>query len=449
MAHMKNIVAVSVVVGALAAGCNKENKSTVGGSGSSQPASPTAPSPGSGASPGSATVATPPAPAAPLDPAAASKIATASNEFGFDLWAKLGTGSNQTVSPASISLALTMTWGGAKAATAAQLAKALHLTEATEPTLAAWGGLARSLLSSDAKMKLTIANRLFGDKSYTFEKPFLDATAKHFDAALEPVDFRSNAEPARAHINSWIESKTNQLIKELLPPGAVMPDTRLVLVNAIYFLAKWQQEFEGDNTRDAEFNTSKKTKVKVPTMNQTAYHRSAKIDGGRVLELPYQGGNTAMWIVLPDAVDGLAAVEQKLSAAALASWGSKLEAKNTAVALPRFELKPAESLNLGKLLQELGVVDAFNGSLADFTGIANPASPADRLYISGVFHKAYVKVNEQGTEAAAATAVSMARAGGVPEQPMAFTVDRPFAFFIVDKTSGLVLFMGRVVDPTK
>jgi serpin B len=182
-------------------------------------------------------------------------------------------------------------------------------------------------------------------------------------------------------------------------------------------------------------------------MKRTDHLPIATIEGARIIELAYTGNKTAMWIVLPDAIDGLAAIEKNLSASSLEAWRSKLAIANVHVELPRFEVNPKESLSLAKELKALGMTNAFDREKADFTGIANPPDPRDRLFIANVFHKAFVKTDEKGTEAAAATAVEMARAGGAPQKPVDFKVDRPFLFLIVDRSNLMILFMGRVTDP--
>ncbi len=390
------------------------------------------------------TIAPPPA-------ADAKRLATSSNALGFDIYGKVrGAPGNLAISPASISAALAMTYGGARAQTEAQMKRVMHLEGARDAVMTDWGALSRSLQSPNRPVKLRIANRLFGEKTYTFDQGFLDRTRDAYGAPLEPTDFKEAFEPARARINGWVEDQTEKRIKDLLPVRALDATTRLVLVNAIYFLADWAEPFEKMATRDQPFKVTPTAPKATPMMHHDGSHRFAQTDGVKVLELPYQGGESSMLFILPDREDGLEALESSLSAAKLAAWTAALGPRAVAVTLPRFEVSPTPSLSLGSELVKLGMVDAFDKDKADFTGIANPKDARERLYIAKVFHKAFVKVDEKGTEAAAATAVVMAKGGGGPpaRPALEFTADRPFLFLIMEKASGLVLFVGRVADPT-
>lgn len=375
-------------------------------------------------------------------------LAKGSNDLGFDLYGRVrGAAGNLALSPASISTALAMTYGGAKGETAEQMKKTLHFGADASAMMTQWGNLTKALTDPGRPLKIRIANRLFGEKTYKFEQPYLDKTKAAFGAPLEPVDFKGALDPSRVRINGWVEDQTEKRIKDLLAPAALTPDTRLVLVNAIYFLADWESPFEKERTRDAPFHPTPATTKTVPTMDQTFHFRLAKGAGATVLELPYKGNSATMWIVLPDKADGLADVEKVLSSATLASWRGAFKDESVHVTLPRFEVNPKESLALARELTALGMPIAFEREKADFTLMANPADPRERLHISNVFHKAFVKTDEKGTEAAAATAVALAIAGAAPTAPVEFKVDRPFLFFIVDRWSSLVLFMGRVSEP--
>jgi serpin B len=375
-------------------------------------------------------------------------LAKGSNELGFELYNRIrGGAGNLALSPASISAALAMTYGGAKGETAAQMQKIAHFPGDPAATMTSWGSATRALTDPSRPMKIRVANRLFGEKTYSFDTGYLDRTKTAFDAPLESVDFKTAPDSARSKINGWVEERTEHRIKDLLPASSINAETRLVLVNAIYFLADWDEPFDKRWTKDEPFHLTGASLQNVPTMKRTDHVPLATTDGARVLELAYKGDKTAMWIVLPDAIDGLPAVEKNLSTSSLESWRSKLAIANVHVELPRFEVNPKESLSLAKELKALGMTNAFDREKADFTGIANPTDARDRLFIANVFHKAFVKTDEKGTEAAAATAVEMARAGGAPQKPVDFKVDRPFLFLIVDRSSLMVLFMGRVTDP--
>jgi serpin B len=380
-------------------------------------------------------------------------IATASNAFAMDLWGRAGKSSgNLAISPASISAALTMTWGGAKGATAIQMRHVLHLQMDATTAGAQWGDLVRALEDPARPFTLRIANRLFGEKTFAFEQPFLAWTKQDFGAALQPMDFKHAADASRAQINTWIDQRTEHRIANLLSPGSIDARTRLLLVNAIYFHAGWGEKFQESATSPQPFFVSPSDQRDVATMRQRHSFQAAEIDGVKILEMGYEGGDATMLLVLPDKVDGLAEVEKNLTVATFESWTRALAWKQEViVSLPRFELDPATALSLREDLTALGMPAAFDLQKADFTGIANSPDPRERLNISDVVHKSFVKVDEKGTEAAAATAVIMRTMAVAPRRqplpPFVFRADHPFLFFIIDKPTGLILFMGRVSDP--
>lgn len=401
----------------------------------------------------------PPAPAdsepakpAPAEPTPAPEtvdaaVAGSINAFAVDLYRELSAQKGDLfVSPASISIAFAMTHAGARGETAAELARVFHFGDDAQALQRGYAGALARWSSARAGLELAVANRLFGDKTVKFEQPFLDTVAAQFAAPLDRLDFKTAAEPARATINAWVEKQTREKIKDLLPPGGVDPSTRLVLVNAVYFKAQWEEPFFEHATKDAPFfGASGKRTVKM--MTRTGQFRLATAADAklRVLELPYDGGEYAMAIILPDAKDGLPAVEKALSADALQKWLTGASHQRVELKLPRFKIEPGEGLRLSKLLGKLGLVTAFTPGKADFTGMA-PAS--EQIVISEAFHKAFVAVDEKGTEAAAATAVSM-RAGAAPptDKPIEFTADHPFLFLVRDVKSGAILFLGRLSDP--
>ena len=413
------------------------------------PANPAAP-PAMRRMPPPLVVVPPSVPNPKAEAAAVAALTKASNAFAVDLWkTQRATAGNLAMSPTSITAALVMTWGGAKGKTAAQMRKAMHLQGDEASVFTGWRGLSTSLQAPSRKLKLRMANRLFGEQTFGFEQPFLDKTAASFGAPLEKVDFVGKPDAQRLRINEWVATQTESRIKDLLAPGILSADTRLVLVNAIYFLAEWATPFTRERTRDAAFNVTPTAPKNVATMQQVGTFRTAKSGKAAVLELPYQGDDTAMWIVLPDANNNLAAVEAGLSAKQMATWSRDLKAQELDVYLPKFEVNPTAALLLNPALEKLGMTDAFSDKRANFAGMAAPTDATKRLYISSVVHKAFVKVDEKGTEAAAATAVVMTTGGAMPLPSTAFRVDRPFLFMIVDKKTGLLLFMGRVVDPSQ
>ncbi len=390
--------------------------------------------------------AAPPEP--PVD--ALKQLAQDSNTFGFDLYQRLRTQpGNLVLSPASVTMALAMTWDGARGGTGEQMRKALHLRGSPAEVMQAAGELARQLQDPARPIRFRLANRLFGEQTYTFEQPYLDATRRAFGAPLEAVDFAHAAEQARQRINAWVEQQTEQRIRDLIPPRVLNADTRLALVNAIYFLGDWQTPFTAQATRPEPFHRGDQGSKDVPTMHQREHLRYVQAGGCKVVELPYRGGAMAMLLVLPDQPDGIAALEQSLDEPGLERLVQGLQPQMVALSLPKFEINPSASLALSEPLQAMGMGLAFDRQRADFSGIANPPDPNDRLFLAQVYHKAFVKVDEQGTEAAAATAAVMQRAMAVmrPAQPVEFKADHPFLFFIRDQASGMVLFSGRVMEP--
>jgi serpin B len=384
---------------------------------------------------------------------AAAELATfarSNNAFALDLHGKLrARPGNLAFSPLSISTALTMAWAGARGETAAQLAKGLHASGTPAQAADVAGKLVGSYRDPAKKVTLRVANRLFGEKTYTFEPAYLDLTRAAFAAPLQPLDFKHDFDASRQLINGWVERQTGDHIKNLLPPGALDDKTRLVLANAVYFLGDWANPFSKGATSPAPFHVTAADSKSVPMMSQVAHFAFAAGGGVKVLQMPYEGGDVAMTVVLPDAVNGLDAVEQRLTPATLDGWLAGLRTTEVIVSFPRFEIDPPAAIPLVAPLQELGMALPFDRERADFTGIAAPPDPGDRLYVEKVFHKAFVKVDEKGTEAAAATAVDVnAMATSVPApNPPEFRADHPFLFLLRDVASGTILFMGRVSDP--
>lgn len=371
----------------------------------------------------------------------ASRVVAANNRFAFDLFAQLrATDGNLFLSPYSISTALQMTAAGARGGTAVEMARVLQLELPLDWAHPASGALVQSLDRGIALggYRLSVANRLWGQSGYDFLEPFLATTRDHYGAELEPVDFRMEPESARSTINSWVEEKTENRIVELLPQGVVTADTRLVLTNAIYFKGDWARMFERDRTRPAPFHVSPSQDVEVMMMSQDASFRFAHVGATQVLEMPYVGNDLSMLVLLPESADGLPALEDALSIANLDLWTAALDTSRLIVSVPRFRVESAFSLS--QTLKTMGMPSAFDLVTADFSGINGRRD----LSISAVVHKGFVEVNEEGTEAAAATGVVI----GVVSAPPSFTAEHPFLFLIRDNVTGSVLFLGRVVDPT-
>jgi len=383
-------------------------------------------------------------------------VVAGNNAFALDLYARLrAQEGNLFLSPYSISTALAMTYAGARGETQKQMAQVLHFGLDQARLHPAFRALMAAItVPTRARMRragppaqmfeLHIANALWGQKGYPFVEAFLKTTHENYGAGLREVDFRADTEAARLAINKWVEAQTKEKIKDLIQRGVLDRMTRLVLTNAIYFKSEWQSQFRKEATREGDFTLADGAKVKVPMMRQTRYFPYAETDDLQIAELPYVGGATSMVILLPRKADGLAALEKALNAAALAGWLQGLKHRFLALSMPRF--KTTSQFALGATLKQMGMPDAFDGARANFRAMGG--TPEENLFISAVVHKAYVDVNEWGTEAAAATAVAMAGTG-MPPKPVEFRADRPFLFLIRHRPTGSILFIGRVMNPTK
>lgn len=360
------------------------------------------------------------------------------NRFALDLYGKLREKpGNLFFSPYSIHAALGMTADGAGGTTRDQMMKVLHLPGERDKALAA-GDLGRFYAAGGRDYELSVANALWGQKGFPWRPEFLARQKERFGAGFSEADFRADPEAERVRINGWVEEKTRDRIQELLKPGVVDRQTTMVLANAIYFKGRWAEQFDKTKTRDGEFHLADDKTVTAPLMHHSGTYRHGHFDGAKVLEMPYQGGDLSMVVVLPQEPDGLPAVEKRLTADLLSKWIAGLQqVEHFDVTLPRFKM--TWDAELSTPLKALGMTEAFGGG-ADFTGMAE-TSPGS---ISAVVHKAFVDVNEEGTEAAAATAVVM-RASA----PSGFRADRPFLFLIRDVKHGTILFLGRLTDPSK
>ncbi|MFO0550184.1 MAG: serpin family protein [Polyangiaceae bacterium] len=411
------------------------------------PASTTAPTASApvSAPPPVATVATTAKP-----PARAGEMAKSSNAFGLDLFQKLRTTSpaNLTFSPTSISAALAMTWGGAGGVTADEMKKVLHIEGSQADGVTAMGGLLNWVGAPNQPLTVRVANRLFGAKSYPFNPTYLETTRTAFGAPLEVMDFQGDASGARTRINGWVEDQTEKRIRDLLPEDAVQPDTRLVLVNAVYFLGKWASPFEKEATSDQPFSVLGGAKKNVPTMHKLDTYGYAEVDGTQIARMPFKGNGYAMYILLPKDEASLAKLEASLTGDSLGEMLKKTTDQNVSIALPKFELAPPNAMELSGPLATLGMPSAFDSKTADFSLMSENAKNG-ALVVSHVLHKAFVKVDEEGTEAAAATAVVMGDGAAMPPQAKEFIADHPFLFVLREETTGLVLFMGRVADPSR
>jgi serpin B len=393
--------------------------------------------------------------------------AKATNQLAVDLHRQLATGNdNLCVSPYSIQNALAMTFAGADGDTRTEMGHVLHFPSEASAVAASFASLQHSLEEMTAKtaelvkkskefggpsepITLNIANRLFAQKDYYFRQNFLSLVKQDYGAAFEPIDFTVNPAAAAQHINKWVANETRDKIRDLVPVDALNKLTRLVLANALYLKAPWADAFSEKTTQPELFHIRGGAPVNVPMMRKTARFGYVKREGFTAVSVPYVGNDLQFLVLLPDEINGLHTLESKLTAEVLAQC-SRLEAQDVDLSLPKFKLEPP-TIALAENLQALGMKSAFDiprGS-ANFDKMA-PRKPNDYLYISNVFHKTFIAVDEKGTEAAAATAVVMMRATairGPKPPPIEVKVDRPFIYAIQHVPSGVCLFLGRVTDP--
>jgi serpin B len=371
-------------------------------------------------------------------------IVKGNTDFAFDLYQQLkDEDGNLFFSPYSISTALAMTYAGAKNETAEQMAQTLYFSPDQQAFHPVFGKLVDGLNQQGKKgdYQLSVANALWGQKDYTFLDSFIQLNKDYYNAGLENVDFVNETEKTRQKINQWVEDKTNDKIKDLIPAGTLDAMTRLVLTNAIYFKGDWAIQFDPNKTEEADFFVSPDKTVTAPLMFQKEDFKYGQAETLQLLELPYKGDDLSMLVLLPKAKDGLAELESELTAENLAVWQKQMRKMKVMVHLPKFKM--TSQFGLAETLKAMGMPDAFDANKADFSGMTGKKD----LFISDVIHKAFVEVNEEGTEAAAATGVVMATRSAV-RYPQ-FRADHPFVFVIKDNNTGSILFVGRVVDPAK
>jgi serpin B len=375
-------------------------------------------------------------------------LVNGNSAFAFDLYQQLkDEEGNLFYSPYSISLALAMTYAGARGETEEQIADALDFLLSQDQLHPAFNALALELDSrgqgaqgKDGEgFRLNIVNALWGQKDYQFLADFLDVLAVNYDAGLRLLDFMGAPEESRVTINDWVAEQTEDRIEDLIPQGMINSLTRLVLTNAIYFNAAWADPFDEEATQDGTFYLLDGSQVKVPMMSQSEHLGYAEGGGYLAVELPYDGKELSMVILLPDSGQ-FESFENSLSTETVAAIIESLDYQQVNLTMPKFEFE--SSFSLSEVLSALGMPIAFSGS-ADFSGMTGNRD----LYISEVVHKAFVSVDEEGTEAAAATAVIMPTSAP-PEPPVEFTIDRPFIFLIRDIETGTILFVGRTLNPS-
>ncbi|MBT6499400.1 MAG: serpin family protein [Deltaproteobacteria bacterium] len=392
-----------------------------------------------------------------------NKIVEGNNVFATDLYRLLATKTEKNLffGPNSIHTALGMTYLGAGSETAKEIGDVLFLGLAREQVGPAFSEVIHALhtpqmvqewenVGKECRQKevpaceLSVANALWAAKNYPFRKSYVAEVRKHFEAVIKTLDFRSHPEPSREIINSWVEDKTNQKIKDLLSPGHINNDTQLVLTNAVYFMSNWALTFSKRATRDLPFTLIDGTKMNCPQMFQQAHLSYLDTKDFHGISLPYKGHGMEMILFLPKKLAGLQALENKLSTSNLNMWMNQFKHQEVQVTLPRFRFSYGDSMV--NSLKRMGVKKAFSAEKADFSGMTKKKE----LFFSEVIHKAFVAVDEEGTEAAAATAVIMTL-GASPlmakPEPKIFKADHPFLFIIRHKKTGAILFMGRLMDP--
>ena len=381
-------------------------------------------------------------------------VANANNRFAFDLYSRLAktrniTGSNIFFSPFSLSSALAITYEGAQGATADEIRSVFYFPENDTVLRAGFSGMNRGINSGDPRIyTLCTANALWSETTYPFLTEYIDTAERYYSAKTTNLDFKGNPEDSRITINTWVEDKTEDRIRDLIPAGGIDPVTRLVITNAIYFKGNWVKQFETNETTDAEFRTTPQKTVIVPMMQRTdedAIYLYTENSDLQMLSMPYEhttGKEFSMVVLLPKA-DHLTTMEASLNASTLSALQQSAKSRRVMVYFPKYTLDTKYSLP--DTLGAMGMPMAFTGN-ADFSGMDGTKN----LLISDVIHQAFVDVNEEGTEAAAATAVVMklAAAPANPEPIPVFRADHPFIFLIQDDETGSILFMGRVSDPT-
>jgi serpin B len=376
-------------------------------------------------------------------------IVQGSNDYAWDSWqASRGhIEGNMFTSPFSQVAAMSMVLAGAEGETEDELAAALSVPEGGEEAWHEHLGLLIADLSGEHHRPYTLytANQLWGQLDYPWEQPFLDVTGDHYQAPMEDTDFRTDPEGARQDINDWVAHQTRDRIPELFEAGDIDSLTRMVLANAIYFLADWDLPFDEGDTQDRAFTLADGAEVMVATMSQNEEHGFADLEGLKILEMSYESGEVSMVFLLPDEVDGLEALEDQMDRETVDGWLGQTHEAQVDVRIPSFEMET--EFPIEEVLVDLGIETAWIEGEADFSGMLDP--DVENLWIGRVVHKAFVRMDEEGTEAAAATGVVMkGEMSAAPSEPATFHADHPFVFLIRDRLTGTILFQGRMSDPS-
>ncbi len=377
-------------------------------------------------------------------------IVQGSNDFAWSSWqaSRDHIQGNMFYSAFSQVAAMSMVYAGAEGDTEAELAAALSVPQGGEEGWHEQLGLLMADLSGEHHRPYTLysANQLWGQEGYPWEQPFLDVTADQYLAPMEDVDFRADPEGARSDINAWVADQTHDRIPELFAQGDITALARMVLANAIYFLADWDLPFEEGDTQDRDFELADGGTVSVAMMEQTEEHGFADLEGLKVLEMNYESDEISMVFFLPDAADGLEVLEDQLTSDQVDAWLADTHDVEVDVRIPSFQMET--EFPIEQVLIDLGVETAWLEGQADFSGMLD--KDVEDLWLARVVHKAFVRVDEEGTEAAAATgAVMNGELSAEPGEPATFHADHPFVFMIRDRLTGTILFQGRMSDPSQ
>jgi len=377
-----------------------------------------------------------------------------SNEFSLALFGQLGDApGNLLFSPFSLRTVLAMAYSGARGETARQMREVLRIGSADDRLHVNYSEIIHRLnTGSDGEYEMLATNSLWVQRSEPLVHAFLDLIDRHYRGNTSLVDFRQDAEAARRAINQWVEAQTRQKIRDLIPVGGLDATTSLALVNAVYFKGMWALPFDRADTSDEVFRLAGGGRVKAPLMHQEEIVPYSEGKGFQAVDLVYEGGDLSMLVLLPGRKNGLPDLEKRLSAGMLRDCVAKVHSRRVKLFLPRFTFVWG-TVDLTTRLKDLGMPLAFSELAADFSGMNGQAPPSqDSLFLSSVFHQAHLEVNEEGTEAAAATAANLlnraALGPSIPPTIPVFRADHPFLFAIRDRKSGLILFLGRVSDPT-
>ena len=377
------------------------------------------------------------------EPTSVEEVANLNNMLGFEMFSNLAQEKNENTffSPYSISSAFSILYEGARGTTQDEIQSVFHFIKDDKTRRDYSHQIISDLNKPSANYILSTANALWVQDKFQILDEYKDLTETDYLSKTENLDFVTYPEESRQTINSWVEEKTNDKIKDLLPQGSINDMTRAVITNAVYFLGNWTVQFDEKLTKEDDFKISEQQTVKVPMMNVEQHFNYGSTDDLQILQMSYKGEDLSMFVLLPKDND-LVSLEQKLSVENLNEWKGALIKKQVNVYLPKFKLETEYSLN--ENLAQMGMRSVFEPGIANLSGINGNTD----LYVTGVFHKAFVAVDEKGTEAAAATGIVVGTTSVGP-QPEIFRADHPFIFLIQDERTGLILFMGKVVDPTK